>query len=939
MNDQMSLTSIIGDFAESLGLELKALQDEETGEAIHPEAYLKSRFPPSYYYFPLRKESHGDLPAQLRAHAWEEITHSRHGGTIFTDGHPDDTKRKILGINLCGLEVDDRFEAAFSNIPAERMDLKGLSLAESHITSFSLTPEMKGLVHLELSRNENLEKVTFGEGLSLSHLKTFDAYECRLKEIALPKGMDQLFRLDLARNQELSHVSFQEGCPSLFTLDLSNNALSSLHLPRGFSSLGYIYAHDNRLESLTFSDAKDFSALVNIHVRNNQLKRIPANFLDFPSLNNFFAHGNPFTGIPEEVIDSSEYASSYTSVKNYLEGLRDEGEESLHEAKMILIGNGMAGKTSLLKKLLDKEAELPEAEDRTAGLDIQPYPIQLKRDSETINFMLNGWDFGGQGKYREVQQLFCSRKSLYIFVEAEDEQKEGEEDYVGYSYWLNMALAYGYDEKEKEESPVLYVRNKIDKHDGDAYIDEGKLKIEYPQIKKFLKISCLELNRYMDEFLRLEKAIHDSVPSISQTIFTDKYPKNWLEVKNELEKRRHENHISREEYLKICEGKGLNEEQAETWLDILDRIGTVIYFRKHDELKDWIILNPIWVRDAIFKVIDSNLVRNGILRPEYFNYIWERETDEGKTSYTNEEHAKFIALMEAYKLSYKDEEANEYIVPSCLSEKPPKGLPEEIEEGEPAYRFKLAYEPFIPAGMVNKLIVKVLGAWKGSHEEMLAGEFQQKARMPKEGGHLSRLRILDNKMWRHHVILQDTSLAFNAFALVKEVWKDRAVYLELYGHPSGMKPLLETLLAMLQGILQDLIDTKRIKKLGAELQVYRDHSQKYISCSLLEEEKVDIWKRDKEEETKSPLDEVRELLGTGDNEDIKSAISILKRVAGEDYQSEVIGFLGRINRITKHERKNNRPPSEIEVSRNRLIEDILGLCLEIEADLRAVDDA
>ena len=93
---------------------------------------------------------------------------------------------------------------------------------------------------------------------------------------------------------------------------------------------------------------------------------------------------------------------------------------------MVLVGNGEVGKTSIRIKLLDKTAPLPQKHERTPGLDVKPYAVRglekaITKLPEAIDFQLNIWDFGGQGKYREVQQLFCSRKTLYLFITAHDD--------------------------------------------------------------------------------------------------------------------------------------------------------------------------------------------------------------------------------------------------------------------------------------------------------------------------------------------------------------------------------------------------------------------------------------------------------------------------------------------------------------------------------------
>ena len=72
-----------------------------------------------------------------------------------------------------------------------------------------------------------------------------------------------------------------------------------------------------------------------------------------------------------------------------------EGQITLNEAKLILIGEGEVGKSCLLGAL--REDEWLESRPTTHGIEIKPV-IVTHPDSDT-EISLNGWDFGGQPVY------------------------------------------------------------------------------------------------------------------------------------------------------------------------------------------------------------------------------------------------------------------------------------------------------------------------------------------------------------------------------------------------------------------------------------------------------------------------------------------------------------------------------------------------------------
>lgn len=87
-----------------------------------------------------------------------------------------------------------------------------------------------------------------------------------------------------------------------------------------------------------------------------------------------------------EVISQGQEA-----VLNYFREIGSQGVDHLYEAKVLILGEGRAGKTSLMRRLYQPEQPLPTEEETTKGIDIHHYEFTTPEDRI---FKLNIWDFG-----------------------------------------------------------------------------------------------------------------------------------------------------------------------------------------------------------------------------------------------------------------------------------------------------------------------------------------------------------------------------------------------------------------------------------------------------------------------------------------------------------------------------------------------------------------
>lgn len=735
----------------------------------------------------------------------------------------DATGETVLGLNLRSNDLKDEvLEPVF-----QMTGLQALNLSENALSSAVFPQEMSALRYLDISECKSLKKVALPSDHTL-RLISLDLHECAIESFALPSLL-LLEYFDISRNG-LKELLIQGACQKLVMFDASDNQLEEFDLNGLFPDLKYLYLNGNRLREIHFKDLPP--ALEVLHLKGNQLENLPPGLEEIKTLKTLYLHGNPLSRFEKEVIAGGEMDNSRDTVIAFLEGRhKSKGKLiPLLEAKMVLVGNGEVGKSSIRIRLLDETAPLPDEKDRTPALEIAKLTLEnldthLTGLADPINFTLNIWDFGGQGRYREIQQFFCSRKSLYLFVTATDD-KPDKEDYINFDYWLSMVNGFGYDKDSQSHCPVIYVMNKIDlvgkgniSRDA-ADIGEKSMRSQFPNIRQFIKISCEERINLAE----LKAGIREHLPEISKDIFAQHgYPGHWIAVKNWLDTFKsasglsentaglHKNYMPYPDYEAACMSDrfGLSSNEARQWLVILDRIGSVVYLEHNEELSRWVILNPNWIKDGIVKALDSKFIKKGVLTSDLFEVIWpDNNTDE---------HQIFISLMLAYKLCYQRNDSfgdTELVVPALLPDEQPTL---DVFFTKPAFRLKLAYDPFIPAGTVNKLIVRL-------HSEQGGETGIPKDMVSDSETHLP-VSVYNNLMWKNNVIVHMPGT--NNYAHAREQWEDQCVYVDLFG--DDPKPLFTRLKSLLEQDAAALKEARYMNKLELEDWGYHEqHEEKWI---------------------------------------------------------------------------------------------------------------
>ncbi|MEH2429617.1 MAG: COR domain-containing protein, partial [Nostoc sp.] len=479
---------------------------------------------------------------------------------------------------------------------------------------------------------------------------------------------------------------------NLTQLHLSYNKITQIpEAIANLTNLTQLHLSYNKITQIPEAIA-NLTNLTQLHLRNNEITQIPEAIESLPKLKKLDLRGNPLP-ISPEILGSSDDVSSVKNIFNYslllgsfdgvgsvedifnyLRLLRSGEVRPLNEAKLLLIGQGSVGKTSLIERLIRNKYD--KNQSQTDGLNVETWNVQV--NSKDIR--LNVWDFGGQEIYHATHQFFLTKRSLYLLVS--NCRTSEEENRI--EYWLKLIESFG------GQSPVIIVGNKKDEQPLD--INRKALREKYPNIQAIIETSCQD-NIGIDE---LRTAILQQVGKLKEVY--DLLPLTWFEVKQQLEAMT-EDFITYSSYIGICYKNNIPEEQNQDQLiDLLHRLGLVLNFRDHPILKDTNVLKPNWVTEGIYALLsDENLKTKtkGIFTPADFTRILNPER------YPTKRHGYLIGLMKEFELCFALEcYPPQFLIAGLL----PKDQPDETELHGETLEFQYHYK-VLPESIISRFIV------------------------------------------------------------------------------------------------------------------------------------------------------------------------------------------------------------------------------------------
>lgn len=452
------------------------------------------------------------------------------------------------------------------------------------------------------------------------------------------------------------------------------NGLGLTQIPNEVYDLHYLKRLDlvrNKLTEIPLELLK-LEKLVELFIFSNEINNIPDEVLFTKNLRLLHIYKNPIKNIPPEILNKREIEH----IRDYVLSLKGK-TKNLNEVKVILVGDGGAGKTSLQKLLIDEIFDPQESQ--THGINIKH--LKLKVKNRNVNYRL--WDFGGQEIMHATHQFFLSQRSIYIILLNAREEPNPE-------YWLNHVKSFG------GSSPVIIVINKID--ENPSYdVNRLFLKEKYPNIITFIKTSCVNECGIED----VKKSLMDAVVDIQD--LNVKWALSWFSVKKYVENMK-KSFINYDEFTQLClNNKILDSSSQNTLVEYLNDLGIILHF-KDFSLADTHVLDPEWVTYAVYKIINSKLLsdNNGIIKLQEIRKILNISEENNRFQYPSSQLHYIIELMMKFELCYKISNT-EILIPDLLAvQEPPLNIFSEKEKVE----IVISYD-FLPKSILPRLIVNL----------------------------------------------------------------------------------------------------------------------------------------------------------------------------------------------------------------------------------------
>ncbi|HEY5729424.1 MAG TPA: COR domain-containing protein, partial [Anaerolineales bacterium] len=331
-----------------------------------------------------------------------------------------------------------------------------------------------------------------------------------------------------------------------------------------------------------------------------------------------------------------------------------------------------------------------------------------------------------------THQFFLTKRSLYLLVL--DARLTREKNRV--EYWLKIIQSFG------GESPVLIVGNKTDQHPLE--IDHTGLGKKYSNIVGILESSAATGAGI--EALKAEIAKQvDTLPHVR-----DLLPETWFTVKSKLEELgRDKNFITQDKYLNLCGANDVGDETSQhTLIGFLHDLGVVLHFQDDPRLEALGILNPQWVTNGVYKILNSHeLFQNrGTLTLPILNKTLN------PPEYPSNKRLFIVDMMKKFELCYDIEPDKSFLIPDLL----PKDEPF-TGEWAGALAFQYHYN-VLPTSIISRFIVRMNA-------------------------------FLHKTVWRSGIVLKNGGNT----ALVKADTEERRIYIWVAGDENTRRDFLSTI--------------------------------------------------------------------------------------------------------------------------------------------------
>ncbi|XP_041374603.1 uncharacterized protein LOC121387519 [Gigantopelta aegis] len=381
----------------------------------------------------------------------------------------------------------------------------------------------------------------------------------------------------------------------------------------------------------------------------------------------------PLLKTPPKEIQAKGFATTFAYLQRLL-----SGSVECQRTKLMLVGLGGAGKTSLVKALLsgNHRTQLSLGEDITDGIDICPWSVFTEDGQVTYSV----WDFAGQSVYYNTHQFFLSDRAVYMLLW---NIRLGFE-HAGLNFWLSSISVHA------PNAPIFVVGSHVDQV-AKVELPTKEMQERYPQIAGFHFVSShtgqgvKELQDHLTEVTLRQQYMGERIPGV------------WLRFENSIASLKDRSVIEYKELEKRANNCGIFD-QLEVFqaVQFLHELGSLQHFT-NEYLKSYVVVNPQWIVDVMACVVsvkDSH-IKDGRLHHDDIAKVWK--------DYPTNLHSWMLRLTEEFDLTFPLASEKTNLVPCLLPEKEPEINWPELDKNSVLREAKMVYKfDYLPAGLFNR---------------------------------------------------------------------------------------------------------------------------------------------------------------------------------------------------------------------------------------------
>jgi len=550
-------------------------------------------------------------------------------------------------------------------------NLTKLVATSNYLLSLNPLSTLSKLRHIDLSNNKISDLAPLA---TLTNLQALTIKNNEISHLAPLRNLRTLEELNLASNR-IRSIHPLAPLKNLTSLSLANNCIDDIGPLSGMHKLDYLNLRKNNIADI--SPLKELLKCKKdtFKVMYEEIKRI-----GWPQ-NGIFLSDNPIINPPKQYLNAGPKAILSYWEQQEKRTFVSEQKETVSEAKVIIVGNSNAGKSTL--SYLLRNGRLP-AKDicSTHGLEFAAWQPSWKIGGHQL--IINVIDFGGQEYYHDTHHLFFSSRAIYLVlwdpatnsnIKLSTPIKARESAalirHFNIEYWLTAIEIYSRSSSQAS-TPVLLVQTHADQH-GAVFLNMKDIKERHTQLSGAAVVSmdAISVRHSGIDMLELQirQLLEASVESFSQQYFV-----SWLRIRKHIEEEeKGKFHIlSLEEFKRYFEQHAgsaaqYSLEDIRTLCITLDYWGAVLYKYAIDELKDIVIINPQQFTNHVNSLLTEDIrEKNGVFTEQAVRSVLL--TDSEKTR-------SFISILTTFKIIFELPKASDadqqlYISPMYLHEKP-----------------------------------------------------------------------------------------------------------------------------------------------------------------------------------------------------------------------------------------------------------------------------